>query len=161
VRAALLFYISLHMVSMDVVKQLRDETGISVLQCKKALEEAEGDVAKAKEVLQALSASSAEKKADRTLGAGVIQAYVHATHTSAGVAVLACETDFVARNPEFIAIAKDLAMHVCAMQPENLEAMLEQPFVKDGDRTVKIVIDQATQKFGEKVALTRAERIVL
>lgn len=146
---------------MDVVKQLREETGISVMQCKKALEEAMGDVAKAKEILQALSAASAEKKADRTLGAGVIQTYVHSTNTAAGVAVLACETDFVARNPEFVQTAKDLAMHVCAMQPESLDAMLEQPFVKDGDRTVKTVIDQATQKFGEKVVLTRAERISL
>lgn len=146
---------------MDTIKQLRDETGISVMQCKKALEEADGDIVKAKEVLQALSAASAEKKADRTLGAGVIQTYVHSTNASAGIAVLACETDFVARNPDFVNIAKDLAMHVCAMAPESLEAMLEQPFVKDGERTVKTVIDQATQKFGEKVVLTRAERITV
>jgi elongation factor Ts len=148
-------------ISMDVVKQLRDETGISVMQCKKALEEAAGDVGKAKEILTALSAASAEKKADRVLGSGAIQTYVHSTNTSAGIAVLACETDFVARNPEFVQVAKDLAMHVCAMQPETLDAMLEQPFVKDGERTVKTVIDQASQKFGEKVVLTRAERISL
>jgi elongation factor Ts len=148
-------------VSMDVVKQLRDETGISVLQCKKALEEAEGDVEKAKGILQTLSAASAEKKADRVLGAGAIQTYTHSTNTAAGFVVLMCETDYVARNPEFVATAKDLAMHVCAMQPESLEAMLEQPFVKDGERTVKTVIDQASQKFGEKVVLSRAERIAL
>lgn len=146
---------------MDLVKQLRDETNISVLQCKKALEEAGGDMVKAKAVLQALSAASAEKKADRVLGSGCIQTYVHSTNTSAGVAVLSCETDFVSRNPDFVQIAKDLAMHVCAMQPESLEAMLEQPFVKDGERTVKTVVDQATQKFGEKVVLTRAERIAV
>lgn len=146
---------------MDIVKQLRDETGVSIMQCKKALEEAQGDLAKAREVLQALSASSAEKKADRTLGAGVIQAYVHATNTSAGIVVLACETDFVARNPDFIQTAKDIALHVTAMSPQTIDELLEQPFVKDPSRTIKTVVDQATQKFGEKVQITRAERITL
>lgn len=146
---------------MDVVKQLRDETGVSIMQCKKALEEAGGDVEKAKEVLRAVSAAAAEKKADRTLGAGVVQAYTHSNNTVVGVVALACETDFVARNPEFVSVARDLAMHVTAMQPESLEALLEQSFVKNGDLTVKTVVDQATQKFGEKIAITRFERITL
>lgn len=146
---------------MDVVKQLRDETGVSIMQCKKALEEAQGDVEKAKEVLRAVSAAAAEKKADRTLGAGVVQAYTHSNNSVVGVVALACETDFVARNPEFVGVARDLAMHVTAMQPESLEALLEQSFIKNGDVTVKTVVDQATQKFGEKIVITRIERITL
>lgn len=108
------------MVSIEEIKKLRDETGVSIMQCKKALEEAGGDVEKAKVMLRKISAQVAEKKADRDLGAGVVQAYVHSNKTVAGVAVLACETDFVAKNEEFVQLAYDLAMHVAAMAPQFL-----------------------------------------
>ncbi len=108
------------MVSIEEIKKLRDETGVSIMQCKKALEEAGGDVEKAKVMLRKISAQVAEKKADRDLGAGVVQAYVHSNKTVAGVVVLACETDFVAKNEEFVQLAYDLAMHVAAMAPQFL-----------------------------------------
>ncbi len=108
------------MVSIEEIKKLRDETSVSIMQCKKALEEAGGDVEKAKVMLRKISAQVAEKKADRDLGAGVVQAYVHSNKTVAGVAVLACETDFVAKNEEFVQLAYDLAMHVAAMAPQFL-----------------------------------------
>lgn len=108
------------MVSIEEIKKLRDETGVSIMQCKKALEEVGGDLEKAKVMLRKISAQVAEKKADRDLGAGVVQAYVHSNKTVAGVAVLACETDFVAKNEEFVQLAYDLAMHVAAMAPQFL-----------------------------------------
>lgn len=103
---------------MDDIKALRDATGVSIMQCKKALEEAGGDMEKAKVLLRKISAQVADKKADRELGSGTVAAYVHANGSVAGVVVLACETDFVAKNEEFKALAYDIAMHVAAMAPE-------------------------------------------
>jgi elongation factor Ts len=99
------------------IKELRDLTGISVMQCKKALEEAGGDSDKAKILLQKKGGEIAAKKSDRELGAGTIGSYVHSTHEVACLIHLACETDFVSKNPDFIALAKDIAMHVAAQNP--------------------------------------------
>lgn len=104
-------------VSSDLVK-LREETGVSIMQCKKALEEAGGDVEKAKVILRKVSAAIASKKADRTLGAGVAAAYTHAGGAVVGAVVLACETDFVSKNEDFQRLAYDIAMHVAAMNPQ-------------------------------------------
>ena len=109
------------MVTTDVIKKLRDETGVSVMQCKKALEEAGGDVAKAVVILKKKGADAAAKKADRTLNAGTIAAYIHATGTVGAMVEIACETDFVAKNPEFKQLAYDIAMHVAASKPEFLK----------------------------------------
>lgn len=88
------------------------------MQCKKALEEAGGDVEKAKVILRKVSAAIASKKADRTLGAGVAAAYTHAGGAVVGAVVLACETDFVSKNEDFQRLAYDIAMHVAAMNPQ-------------------------------------------
>lgn len=106
------------MATTEEIKALRDETGVSVMQCKKALEEAGGDMEKAKVILRKASAAIASKKADRELGAGICEAYVHAGGQVMGAVVLACETDFVARNPEFSALAREIAMQVAAMSPQ-------------------------------------------
>ena len=99
------------------LKELRDKTGISVMQCKRALEEAEGDMEKAVIILKKKRSDAAEKKSDRTLGAGAVGVYVHNTNEVAAAVVLACETDFVSKNEEFIALAKDIALHVAATNP--------------------------------------------
>lgn len=104
-------------ITTDDVKQLRDLTGVSVMQCKKALEEAGGDMEKAKVILRKISAAVASKKADRTLGAGIAAAYTHAGGAVLGAVVLACETDFVSKNQEFQKLAYEIAMHVAAMNP--------------------------------------------
>ena len=100
----------------EIIKELREKTGVSVMQCKKALEEAGGDLAKAEVILKKHSAASAEKKAERTLKAGAIGSYVHDGNIGAMV-VLSCETDFVAKNPEFGTLARDIAMQVTATNP--------------------------------------------
>lgn len=107
-------------ISMDEVKNLRDETGLPIMKCKKALEEAEGDVEKAKNLLKKESGKSAEKKAERELKSGVVEAYVHNSKDIAALVALSCETDFVARNEEFVALAYDIAMQVAAVSPEYL-----------------------------------------
>ncbi|HTR18372.1 MAG TPA: elongation factor Ts [Candidatus Paceibacterota bacterium] len=104
-------------ITTEMVKELRDMTGVSIMQCKKALEEAGGDVEKAKIILRKQSAAIAGKKADRELGAGIAAAYTHAGGQVVGAVVLACETDFVSKNEEFGKLAYAIAMHVAATDP--------------------------------------------
>lgn len=107
-------------ISSEQLKELRNETGISVMQCKKALEEAGGDKQKALVLLKKKGAEVAAKKSDREFGAGVIGVYTHNTNTVAAMVYLACETDFVAKNEKFITLARDIAMHVTALNPQFL-----------------------------------------
>lgn len=184
-------------ITAEVIKSLRDRTGVSVMQCKKALEEAEGDVEKALVILRKASKAIADKKADRTLGAGTVASYVHNTGEVGAMLVLSCETDFVAKNADFVSLARDIAMHVAAQnptyvrredvkeedvakakevfaseaagKPEELRAkiiegklesylsekiLLDQPFIKNPDITIRNMIEGATQKFGEKIEVT-------
>jgi elongation factor Ts len=144
-------------ISADAVKELREKTGVSVMECKKALVEAGGDMQKALAVLGARSVAMAAKKQDRDLGAGTVAAYVHNTLQVGCMALLLCETDFVSKNEEFVALAHDIAMHASAMRPESIEAVLAQPFIKDGERTIEQLIQAATQKFGERIELNKLE----
>lgn len=155
---------------METIKELREETGLSFAQIKKALDEANGDKEKAREILSALSASQAEKKADREMSAGVVATYLHTSGTVGAMVQLSCETDFVAKNEEFKELARDIAMHVVAMSPTSLNnedglgeetALLKQPFVKDGSVTVEGRIASAIQKFGENTKITRFVRYAL
>src|SRR5690606_28133152 len=107
--------------TLDTVKQLRDKTGVSIMQCRKALEEAGGDMDKAEVILKKRSGAAADKKADRDLAAGAIGTYVHDGQVGAMV-LLASETDFVSRNEEFAELARTLAMHVAGMNPLYLSS---------------------------------------
>lgn len=155
---------------MDTIKELREKTGLSLAQIKKALDEAQGDKEKALTILAQYSESQAEKKSDRELTAGVVSAYVHGSGTIGVLLELGCETDFVAKNEEFVALAKDLAMHVCAMAPTSINnedgageetALLNQAFIKDPSMTVEQRIQGAIQKFGENTKVTRFTRYTL
>ncbi|PCI30342.1 elongation factor Ts [Candidatus Wolfebacteria bacterium] len=109
-------------ISIEQVKELRNETGISVMECKKALEETNGDKEKALILLKKRSGEIAAKKSGRELGAGVVSAYTHTTGTVGAMITLSCETDFVSKNEEFVALAHDIAMQVTAMNPEFANA---------------------------------------
>lgn len=102
------------------LKQLRDTTGISVMQCKKALEEADGDMDKAIIILKKKRSDAADKKSDREIGAGAVGSYIHNTNEIAALVLVGCETDFVSKNPEFVALAKDVAMQVAATNPSYI-----------------------------------------
>lgn len=186
------------MITTDAIKELRDRTGVSVMQCKKALEEAGGDMEKALDILSRKSADIAKKKGDRTLGAGVVAAYVHSNKQVGAIVLLACETDFVSKNEEFTRLAYDIAMHAAATRPlyvrrdevtpeqlEELRALFApevagkpadlqekilsgkvdsrlselvlaaQPFIKDDSKTIQTLLDEASQKFGERVDLAK------
>ena len=110
------------MITTDDIKALRDKTGISVMQCKKALEEAGGDMEKALVLLRKKGADIAAKKADREIKSGIISSYIHGTGTVGAMVLLACETDFVANNEEFKILAKDIAMQITATNPEFLRS---------------------------------------
>ncbi len=110
------------MITTEQIKTLRDGTGISVMQCKKALEEAKGDMEKAMIILRKKGADIAVKKSDRTLGAGVVSAYIHVNGNVGAMVELSCETDFVAKNQEFKTLAYDIAMHIAASNPTYLKS---------------------------------------
>lgn len=156
------------MITTEQIKALRDKTGISVMQCKKALEDALGDEEKALVFLREKGAEISEKKKARTLGSGVIEAYIHAGAKVGVLVELLCETDFVARNEEFKALAGDIAMHIAAMNPVadstpggGQESLLSQPFVKDPSLSIDGLLKQAIQKFGEKIEIGRFTRYAL
>lgn len=173
------------------------------MQCRKALEEAEGDMEKAKVILRKFSSKAASKKADRTLGSGIVSSYIHSNNQLGVMIELNCETDFVAKNEEFKQLANDIAMHAAAMapefvssdqitdedkagvktvieeevakmdKPEDIKAkilegkindyfaaktLLEQPFVKQPDMTIGKLIEEGTQKLGEKIEVGRIVR---
>jgi len=137
-------------ISTEEIKALREETGLSIMQCKKALEDAGGDKTQALALLKEKGAEIASKKGDRNLGAGVVVAYVHQGDTVGVMLELLCETDFVAKNPDFKAVGKDIAMHIAAMSPENTAELLEQPFIKDPSKKISDMINGTIQKFGER-----------
>ncbi len=105
-------------ISTELIKELRDQTGVSIMQCKKALEEAGGDMAKALVILRKSSSGASAKKADRAFKAGTIQSYIHANGNVAAMVELDCESDFVSDNADFKALARDIAMHVTATNPK-------------------------------------------
>jgi elongation factor Ts len=109
-------------ITTEMVKELRDQTKVSIMQCKKALEEAGGDMEKAIMVLRKVSAANAAKKSDRELGAGIIGSYTHNNRKVAAIVEVQCETDFVAQNPEVMEFANNLAMHIVAMNPHYVSA---------------------------------------
>src|SRR3989338_5199733 len=152
------------MISTDQVKELRERTGLSIMQCKKALEESSGDMEKAIIILRKNSASIAGKKADRTLGAGTIASYIHGEGTVGAIVELSCETDFVAKNEEFKALAYDLSMQVAATDPQFIkmeeigddakrtatEVFISEVEGKPEDIKQKIIDGKLLSYFGEK-----------
>jgi elongation factor Ts len=147
-------------VSMDTIKSLREETGAGVMDVKKALEEAHDDVEKAKAIIRERGMARAEKKADRETKEGFVGSYIHTTGKVASIVSLLCETDFVARNEEFRALARELAMHVASMRPESIEELLEQEHVRDS-RIIREMVKELSGKVGENITIGEFKLIVI
>ncbi len=189
-------------VSMDMIKELRQLTGAGVLDCKQALEQTGGDKEKAAEILREKGLAAAAKKAEREASEGRIEVYVHPGNKLVAVVDLRCETDFVARTPDFIGLAHDLAMQVAAANPKFLsredvpeelrqelrqafvaeigdgkpehimerilegkfakwyqqECLLEQPFIKDEEKTVQQLLTDAIARLGENILIKNFAR---
>lgn len=135
------------MVSADEVKKLRDITGASMMDCKRALEEAGGNAAKAVELLRKKSLIKAEKKSERETKQGIVEAYVHSNLRVGAMAEVLCETDFVARNEIFRRLAHDLAMHIAAMSPLYLdESGIPAEIIESERRIFQEQVDGALNK---------------
>lgn len=147
------------MATAEQIKELRGLTGISVAECKKALEESGDDMEKAKAYLKERGAAIAAKKGDRALGAGTVGSYIHSDKRVGVLVELNSETDFVSKNADFFELANNLAMHVAAMKPADLDELLEQPFVMDADKTIDAIIKENVQKFGERIEVIKFERV--
>lgn len=156
-------------VSIDQIKALREETGAGVMDCRGALEEADGDMDAARELLREKGIATAAKRADRVTGQGLIESYIHSGRI--GVLVdLRCETDFVARTEPFKELAHDIAMQVASMQPaaisadqldgedEDATALLDQPFIRDAGQTIADRINDVIASVGEKIEVARFVR---
>jgi len=192
------------MISAQLIKELREQTGAGVSDVKKALEEAKGDTAKAIEIIERKLGSSAGKRAGRDALAGIVEAYVHTNDRLGVMLELFSETDFVARNPGFKQLAHDIALHIAAMRPMYISldsvprekweeqkalfsqeaialnkpaniveqiiegklnayfgafSLLDQPFVKDQDKTVRDILNESIGRFGENIKVGRFVRL--
>jgi len=149
------------MANTTLIKELRDKTQMSIKEIKKALEEAGDDVEKALEFLKKQGAKIAEKRAGKETGQGVIEAYIHGNGKMGALIDLRSETDFVAKNEQFRQLAHDIAMQVVSMDPEDIDNLLSQPFVKNQDLTVDELIKEYIGKLGENIKVERFIRFSL
>ena len=164
------------MVSVDSIKALREETGAGVMDCKRALEAAEGDVARAQDILRQEGIASAAKKSSRATNDGVVESYIHSGGRIGVLVEVNCETDFVARTPEFRELAHNLAMQVAAMDPLHIDqsdlpegvevnpqeaCLLQQAFIRDPSKTIDDLLKESVGKLGENIRVRRFTRFAL
>jgi elongation factor Ts len=171
-------------VTTSLVKELRELTGAGIMDCKRALDQSGGDVKKAVDLLRQSGLAKAEKKLGRAANQGLIETYVHAGGRIASMVEVNCETDFVARTPDFRTIAKEIAMQVAAMNPRfvavddvpdgawpSLESefgdrkkaaeavcLYEQAFIRDPKLTIRELIREGVAKLGENIQVQRFAR---
>jgi elongation factor Ts len=163
-------------VSATMVKELRDQCGAGVMECRNALMEAGGSIDKALQILKEKGLTKAAKKAERATTQGLIEAYIHTGGRIGAMVELSCESDFVARTADFKGLAHDVAMQVAAVPaqyiskdevPEGVEVeaetdcLLLQPFIKNPDSTIQDIIIETIAKVGENIKLKRFVRFDL
>jgi len=148
-------------VNLKLLKKLREETQVSIADCRKALEESKGDYNKALDWLRKHGIEKAAKKTERETSQGLIDSYIHQNGRVGALVVLLCETDFVARTSEFKHLAHELAMQVAAMNPKDVEALLKQEYIRDNSKTVSDLVKEAIAKLGENIVVKRFQRYEL
>ncbi|MBN1176885.1 MAG: elongation factor Ts [Dehalococcoidales bacterium] len=163
-------------ITTQMIKELREQSGAGVMDCRGALVDCEGNMEKALEALKEKGLLKAQKKSERATGAGLVEAYIHTAGRIGALVELNCETDFVARTDEFKELAHCLAMQVAALAPkyvseEDIEedeeaapeeaCLLLQPYIKDSTRVVKDIIVETIAKLGENIKVSRFTRFEL
>ena len=143
---------------IELVKKVRQETGLGIMEIKSALEEANGDEKKAKDILKEKGFKKAEKRAERETGQGRVATYTHTTGKIGVMVELLCETDFVAKNEDFLSVSRDLCLQIAAMNPETVEDLLKQDFIKDPSKKIEDLVVALGAKFGENVRVGRMAR---
>jgi len=146
------------MITIEQIKQLREETGISISECKKALEEANGDIKKAKEILKKWGKEFAQKQSKKEAKEGIIATYLHPNKKIGVILELNCETDFVAKSEDFQNLAHELCLQIASMNPKDLDSLFAQPWIKDETKVVKDLFDYYIAKLGENIILKRFTR---
>lgn len=163
-------------VSVDSIKALRARTGAGIMDCKRALQETDGDLDRAEEALRRQGIVAASKKASRETNQGLVDSYIHSGGRIGAIVEVNCETDFVARTDDFRVLAHDLAMQVAAMAPAYLDTadipegedgnpqeacLMQQPYIKDPTKTVQELVNEVVGKVGENVKVRRFSRFSL
>jgi elongation factor Ts len=162
-------------VSAEAIKILREQTNAGIMDCKRALQESKGDIAAATELLKQKGHALAKKKENRVAAQGVIEAYIHTGGKIGAMVELNCESDFVARTPEFKDLAHDIAMQVVGARPRYIgredvpagveaadeDCLLLQPFIKDPSKRMQDLIAEVVAKVKENIKVRRFVRFEL
>lgn len=148
-------------ISVDDIKKLRKKTGAGIADCRRALEEAKGDFKKAEELLKSWGVDKAAQKADRAVGAGLVDTYIHAGGHVGSMVEINCETDFVAKTDEFKNLAREVAMQVAAMDAADVSELLKQEYIRDSSKTIDQLIKETIAKVGENIIIKRFMRFEL
>ena len=144
---------------LESIKKLREETGAGVMDAKSALEASNGDISKAKELLRTKGLEKASKKSDREIKAGRVFSYIHGGGKVGAIVKLGCETDYVAKNEKFEKLGNEIAMQVAAMNPENIEQLLQQAYIRDAGKTISELIKEAISTIGENITVLEISRL--
>jgi len=142
------------MANIEQIKKLRDETGLSISECRSALEKSGGDMDKAKDILKKLGKVMAEKKAQRSTEQGIVDSYIHPTKKLGVLLELGCETDFAAKSADFQSLAHEICLQIAGFQDEETP-LLEQPWIKDQAKTIKNLVEECVAKVGENIVIKR------
>ncbi len=145
--------------SIEDVKKLREETAASINDVREALESTDGDMGKAREWLKKKGFERAEKKGERVTEQGLIGSYVHVNGKVGAMIELLCETDFVARTDEFKMLAKELSMQIAAMNPKNVDELLDQDYIRDPSKKISDLVKETIAKLGENIVVKRISRL--
>ncbi len=146
-------------ISIEDIKKLRQLTGAGVMDARQALTESQGDMEKAKAWIKQKGLARAAKKADRETGAYFVFSYVHHNGRMGALLKLACETDFVAKNDKFQQLGKELVMQVASMAPENIDAFLDQAYLKEPKKTIRELIQETAGVIGENIKILDFARL--
>lgn len=146
------------MVDIELLKQLRNESGVSLADCRKALEESDNDYKNALEWLKKHGLEKAAKKSDRETSQGLVESYIHQNGRVGVLIEVLCETDFVARTDEFKNLVHEIAMQVAAMNPKSVDLLLKQEYIRDNSLTIENLVKNVIAKLGENIVVKRLQR---
>lgn len=146
-------------ITIETISKLREETGAPVIRVKKVLEEVKGNQKKALEILKKEGFEKAAKRRGRQTGQGIIATYMHHSKKVASMVEILCETDFVARNPLFEELGKNIAMQIASMNPKDLEELESQEFIKEPSKKISDLVKEVIAKTGENVKVGKFARI--
>lgn len=147
------------MVSAQMVKELRERTGAGMMDCKKALNEVDGDMEKAVDLLREKGLAAANKKSGRIAAEGVVESYITEDAKAGVVVEINCETDFVAKNLDFQQFAKDAAKQAVNTKAADVDGFMNEPWLSDASKTVKDILTEKIAVIGENLSVRRFEKL--